>query len=78
MCLLDDFHPQKVKGYIGVIVKPWSKSWSQQAPKSNKSPPQKEKKVGFGPWADTIITWATNPTPIHNQPTIFNHEGVRW
>ena len=55
------------------IVKPWSKSWSQQAPKSNKSPPQKEKKVGFGPWADTIITWATNPTP---PPLTFKHEGV--
>ena len=40
------------------IVKPWSKSWSQQAPKSNKSR-IKRKKEGFGPWADTKITWAT-------------------
>ena len=33
----------------------------KQAPKSNKSPPKKEKE-GFGPWADTKITWAT-PQP---------------
>ena len=45
------------------IVKPWSKSWSQQAPKSNKSQ-IKRKKEGFGPWADSKITWATHPT--HN------------
>ena len=47
------------------IVKPWSKSeskpLSKQAPKSNKSPPKK-KKEGFGPWADTKITWATTTT----------------
>ena len=49
------------------IVKPWSKSeskpLSKQAPKLNKSLPKK-KKEGFGPWADTKITWATHPT--HN------------
>ena len=48
------------------IVKPWSKSLSQQAPKLNKSPPKKEKNEGFGPWAETIIEWATHPTtPPH-------------
>ena len=48
------------------IVKPWSKSWSQQAP--NKSQiKRKKKKEGFGPWADSKITWATHPThPTHN------------
>ena len=44
-----------------IIVKPWSKSeskpLSQQAPKM-----KKKKKKGFGPWADTKITWATHPT----------------
>ena len=39
---------------LHIIVKPWSK----QAPKSNKSR-IKRKKEGFGPWADTKITWAT-------------------
>ena len=43
------------------IVKPWfkseSKPLSQQTPKSNKSPP-KEEKEEFGPWAETIFTWA--------------------
>ena len=29
---------------LKLVVKPWSKSLSQQAPKSNKSPPKKEKK----------------------------------
>ena len=47
-----------------IIVKPWSKSeskpLSQQAPKMKK----KERK-GFGPWADTKITWAKHPTPPH-------------
>ena len=42
-----------------IIVKSWAKSWSQQAPKSNKSR-IKRKKEGFGPWADTKITWATH------------------
>ena len=41
------------------IVKPWSKSWSQQAPQSNQSQ-IKRKKEGFGPWADSKITWATH------------------
>ena len=26
----------------------------------------KKKKEGFGPWADTKITWATHPTPPNN------------
>ena len=47
-----------------IIVNPWSKSksgpLSQQAPKLNKCPPKKEKE-GFGPRADTKITWATTP-----------------
>ena len=35
--------------------------------KLNKSP-QKRKKEGFGPWADTKTTWATTtpPHPPHN------------
>ena len=56
------------------IVKPWSKSkskpLSKQALKSSKSP-SKKKKEGFGPWADTKITWATTP-PHH--PITFKHE----
>ena len=30
------------------------------SPKLNKSSPKKIKKGGFGPWADTKITWATS------------------
>ena len=37
--------------------------------------PQKEKKEGFGPWADTKITWATHH---HHHPITFKHEGVLW
>ena len=32
-------------------------------PQSRIKVPQKKKKEGFGPWADTKITWATHPTP---------------
>ena len=64
------------------IVKPWSmsesKPLSKQVPKTNKSPPKREKD-GFGPWADTKITWATHPTPPHpTHPITFKHEGVLW
>ena len=40
--------------------------------------PPKKKKEGFGPWADTKITWATiHPThPTH--PITLMHEGVLW
>ena len=68
-----------------IIFKAWSESntkpLSQQTPKSNKNPP-KRKKEGFGPWADTKITWATNipncsfQPPTH--PITFKHEGVLW
>ena len=69
------------KVYFLYIVKPWSKSeskpLSQQAPKLNKSSPQKRKE-GFGPWADTKITWATTTTTTTTPPITFKHEGVLW
>ena len=40
------------------IVKPWSKSESKPL---SKQAPKKRKKEGFGPWADTKITWAIHP-----------------
>ena len=58
-----DPKPMSNKVYQIPIVKPWSKSkskpLSQQTPKLNKSPPKKRKKEGFGPWADTRVTWLT-------------------
>ena len=70
------------------IVKPWSKSWSQQAPKSNKSPPKKEKKkdldLGLTPKSHGPPTYPTAHTNIpdcsfHPTPPItFKHEGVLW
>ncbi len=62
---------------IKEIVKPWSKSLSQQAPKSNKSPPKKEKKKDL----DLRLTQKSHgpPTtwqPAHTPPITFQHEGV--
>ena len=37
-------------------------------PPSRMKVPQKKKKEGFGPWADTKITWATTPT--HHLPVL--------
>ena len=54
-----------------IIVKPWSKSWSKQAPKSNKSQIKRKKKdldLGLTPKSHGP------PTP----PITFKHEGVLW
>ena len=57
------------------IVKPWS--LSQQTPKLYKSLPKKEKKEGFGPWAETFFTWATTATqPITFKPKECSGEKV--
>ena len=58
-----------------LIVKPWSKSWSQQAPKSNKSPPKKEIKKDL----DLGLTLRSHGPPPHPTPPItFKHKGVLW
>ena len=55
------------------IVKPWckSKSLSEQNPKLNKSPPKKGKK-GFGPRANTKITWATRGSTLPTVSLVFS------
>ena len=60
----------KYIAFIIFIVKPWSKSLSQQAPKSNKSPPKKENKKDL----DLGLTW----NHMGHHPITFKHEGMLW